>query len=49
MFLGGRSVLQGHGVLLFRNRPLGLRCGPVLRGRELHFGAGFLLVQKATL
>ena len=47
--LGGRSVLQGHGVLLFRNRPLGLRCGAVLRGWELHFGAGFLLVQKATL
>ena len=24
-------VLQGHGVLLFRNRPLGLCCGAVLR------------------
>ena len=44
---GGRSVLQGHCVLLFRNRPLGL--GAVLRGWELHFGAGFLFVQKATL
>ena len=31
---GGRSVLQGHGVLLFRNRPLGLRCGAVLRAWE---------------
>ena len=31
----GRSVLQGHGVLLFRNRPLGLRCGAVLRAWEL--------------
>ena len=31
---GGRSVLQGHGVLLFRNRPLGLRCGAVLSGWE---------------
>ena len=28
-------VLQGHGVLLFRNRPLGLRCGAVLRAWEL--------------
>ena len=25
-FFGGCSVLQGHGVLLFRNRPLGLCC-----------------------
>ena len=48
-FFGGRSVLQGHGVLLFRNRPLGLCCGAALRAWELHFGAGFLLVQKATL
>ena len=31
---GGGSVLQGHGVLLFRNRPLGLRCGAVLSGWE---------------
>ena len=46
---GGRSVLQGHGVLLFRNRPLGLCCGAALRAWELHFGAGFLSVQKATL
>ena len=44
-----RSVLQGHGVLLFRNRPLGLCCGAALRAWELHFGAGFLSVQKATL
>ena len=44
-----RSVLQGHGVLLFRNRPLELRCRAVLRAWELHFGAGFLSVQKATL
>ena len=43
---GGRSVLQGHCVLLFRNRPLGLGCGAVLRGRGLHFGAGFLFVQN---
>ena len=49
MFFGGRSVLQGHGVLLFRNRPLGLCCGAALRAWELHFGAGFLSVQKATL
>ena len=46
---GGRSVLQGHGVLLFRNRPLELRCGAVLKAWELHFGANFLSVQKATL
>ena len=39
-----RSVLQGHGVLLFRNRPLELRCGAVLKAWELHFGAGFLSV-----
>ena len=45
---GGRSVLQGHGVLLFRNRPLGLCCGAALRAWELHFGADFLSVQKAT-
>ena len=44
------SVLQGPGVLLFRKRPLELRCGAVLRVWELHFGAGFFLsVQKATL
>ena len=43
------SVLQCHGVLLFRNRPLEHRCGTVLRAWELHFGAGFLSVQKATL
>ena len=36
-----RSVLQGHGVLLFRNRPLGLRCGAALKAWELQFGAGF--------
>ena len=47
--LGAASVLQCHGVLLFRNRPLELRCGTVLRAWELHFGAGFLSVQKATL
>ena len=47
--LGAASVLQFHGVLLFRNRPLGLRCGAALRAWELHFGAGFLSVQKATL
>ena len=47
--LGATSVLQCHGVLLFRNRPLELRCGTVLRAWELHFGAGFLSVQKATL
>ena len=47
--LGAASVLQCHGVLLFRNRPLGGRCGAVLRAWELHFRAGFLLVQKATL
>ena len=47
--LGAASVLQCHGVLLFRNRPLGGRCGAVLRAWELHFGAGFLSVQKATL
>ena len=46
---GGRSVLQGHGVLLFRDCPLGLCCGAALRAWELHFGAGFLLVQKAPL
>ena len=46
---GGRSVLQGHGVLLFRNRPLELRCGAVLKAWELHFGANFLSVQKARL
>ena len=40
--LGAASVLQCHGVLLFRNRA-------VLRAWELHFGAGFLSVQKATL
>ena len=44
--LGAASVLQCHGVLLFRNRPLGGRCGAVLRAWELHFGAGFLSVQK---
>ena len=43
------SVLQCHGVLLFRNRRLELRCGAVLRAWELQFGAGFLSVQKATL
>ena len=42
--LGAASVFQCHGVLLFRNRPLGLRCGAVLRAWELHFGAGFLSV-----
>ena len=47
--LGAASVLQCHGVLLFRNRPLRLRCGAVLRAWELHFGAGFLSAQKATL
>ena len=47
--LGAASVLQCHGVLLFRNRPLELRCGAVLRAWELQFGAGFLSVQKATL
>ena len=47
--LGATSVLQCHGVLLFRNRPLELRCGAVLKAWELHFGAGFLSVQKATL
>ena len=52
--LGAASVLQCHGVLLFRNRPLDLRplelrCGAVLRAWELQFGAGFLPVQKATL
>ena len=47
--LGAASVLQCHGVLLFRNRPLGGRCGAVLRAWELHFEAGFLSVQKATL
>ena len=51
--LGAASVLQCHGVLLFRNRPLDfrpkLRCGAVLRAWELQFGAGFLSVQKATL
>ena len=46
--LRAASVLQCHGVLLFRKRPLELRCGAVLRAWELHFGAGFLLVQKAT-
>ena len=44
--LGAASVLQCHGVLLFRNRSLELRCGAVLRAWELHFGAGFLSVQK---
>ena len=44
-----RCVLQGHGVLLFRNRPLGVCCGAALKAQELHFGAGFLSVQKATL
>ena len=39
------SVLQCHGVLLFRNRPLELRCGAVLRAWELQF----VSVQKATL
>ena len=29
-----RSVLQGHGVLPFRNRPLELRCRAVLRAWE---------------
>ena len=47
--LGAASVLQCHGVLLFRNRPLGGRCGAALRAWELHFGAGFLLAQEATL
>ena len=47
--LGAASVLQCHGVLVFRNRPLGGHCGTVLRAWELHFGAGFLSVQKATL
>ena len=47
--LGAASVLQCHGVLLFRNRPLGGHCGAVLRAWELHFGAGFLSVPKATL
>ena len=47
--LGAASVLQCHGVLVFRNRPLGGHCGAVLRAWELHFGAGFLSVQKATL
>ena len=36
---GGRAVLQGPGVLLFRRRPLELRCGAVLRAWERHFGA----------
>ena len=31
--LRARSVLEGHGVLLFRNRPLGLCCG-ALWGHE---------------
>ena len=44
--LGAASVLQCHGVLLFRNRSLELRCGAVLTAWELHFGAGFLSVQK---
>ena len=44
--LGAASVLLCHGVLLFRNRPLGGRCGAVLRAWELHFGAGFLSVQR---
>ena len=44
--LGAASVLQCHGALLFRNRPLELRCGAVLRAWERHFGAGFLSVQK---
>ena len=47
--LGAASVLLCHGVLLFRNRPLELRSGAVLRAWELQFGAGFLSVQKATL
>ena len=47
--LGAASVLQCHGVLLFRNRPLELRSGAVLRAWELHFGASLLSVQKATL
>ena len=38
-----RSVFQGHEVLLFRNRPLGLCCGTALRAWELHFGAAFLV------
>ena len=46
--LSAASVLQCHGVLLFRNRPLELRCGAVLKAWELHFGAGFLSVQKAS-
>ena len=47
--LGAASVFQCHGVLLLRNRPLGLRCGAALKAWELHFGVGFLSVQKATL
>ena len=45
--LGAASVLQCNGVLLFRNRPLGGRCGAALRAWELHFGAGFLSAEKA--
>ena len=46
-----RSVLQGHGVLLFRNRPLGLRCGAALKAWELQFGAGFsgIITLETTL
>ena len=47
--LGAASVFQCHGVLLFRNRPLELRSGAVLRAWELQFGASFLSVQKAML
>ena len=47
--LGAASVLQCHGVLLFRNCPLGGHGGAILRAWELHFGAGFLSAQKATL
>ena len=45
--LGAASVLQCHGVLLFRNRPLRLRYRPVL-ARELHFGCWFLVGSEGS-
>ena len=47
---GGRSVLQGPGVLLFRRRPLELRCGAVFEGMGATLWSySFLSVQKAML
>eukprot|EP00435_Cladocopium_sp_Y103_P027314 s2193_g6.t1 len=47
--LGTASVPQCHGVLPFLLRPAGRSYSLFSKAWELHFGAGFFLVQKATL